>query len=129
METLSRREARRLALARAGLLNPEWTRMPRRASGAATWRNVSSGGAPSDHAASSCWRSTASKALRNGCTTNGRLYRHEATTSPANENVSVEPVSCTLAALTVAVVSALSDLVVRRRLDRLDIVAVLKSRE
>ena len=33
METLSVREARRLALARAGLLKPEWTGMPRRASG------------------------------------------------------------------------------------------------
>ncbi len=33
METLSVREARRLALARAGLLKPEWTRLPRRAKG------------------------------------------------------------------------------------------------
>lgn len=41
----------------------------------------------------------------------------------------VEPVSYALAALTVAVVSALSGLAVRRRLDRLDLVAVLKSRE
>ena len=32
-ETLGLREARRLALARAGLLNPEWTRFPRRAKG------------------------------------------------------------------------------------------------
>jgi putative ABC transport system permease protein len=40
-----------------------------------------------------------------------------------------EPVSYASAALAVAVVSALSGLVVRRRLDRLDLVAVLKSRE
>ncbi len=33
METLSTRAARRLALARAGLLKPEWTGMPQRASG------------------------------------------------------------------------------------------------
>ncbi len=33
METLSLKQARRLALARAGLLKPEWTGMPRRASG------------------------------------------------------------------------------------------------
>lgn len=33
MESISRIEARRLALARAGLLNPEWTRMPTRAAG------------------------------------------------------------------------------------------------
>ncbi len=33
METLSLQEARRLALARAGLLKPEWTRMPSRARG------------------------------------------------------------------------------------------------
>ncbi len=33
METLSIKEARRLALARAALLNPEWTGLPRRASG------------------------------------------------------------------------------------------------
>jgi uncharacterized protein YcaQ len=33
METLTRREARRLALARAGLLKPEWTGLPRRAAG------------------------------------------------------------------------------------------------
>ena len=33
METLSVQAARRLALARAGLLKPEWTGMPRRASG------------------------------------------------------------------------------------------------
>ena len=33
METLSVREARRLALARAGLLNPAWTNMPSRARG------------------------------------------------------------------------------------------------
>ncbi len=33
METLSIREARRLSLARAGLLKPEWTGMPRRAAG------------------------------------------------------------------------------------------------
>ncbi len=33
METLSLREARRLALARAGLLKPEWTGFPRRAAG------------------------------------------------------------------------------------------------
>ncbi len=34
METLSVLEARRLALARAGLLNPDWTGLPRRAKGA-----------------------------------------------------------------------------------------------
>lgn len=33
METLSVREARRLALVRAGLLKPEWTQLPQRASG------------------------------------------------------------------------------------------------
>jgi uncharacterized protein YcaQ len=33
METIDRRSARRLALCRAGLLKPEWTGMPRRASG------------------------------------------------------------------------------------------------
>jgi uncharacterized protein YcaQ len=33
METISTRAARRLALARAGLLKPEWTGMPQRASG------------------------------------------------------------------------------------------------
>ncbi len=33
METISVREARRLALARAGLLKPEWTGLPRRAAG------------------------------------------------------------------------------------------------
>ncbi len=33
METLSVKEARRLALARAGLLKPEWTNLPRRARG------------------------------------------------------------------------------------------------
>jgi len=33
METITTRAARRLALARAGLLKPEWTGMPRRASG------------------------------------------------------------------------------------------------
>ncbi len=33
METISTRAARRLALARAGLLKPEWTGMPKRASG------------------------------------------------------------------------------------------------
>lgn len=33
METLNLTQARRLALARAGLLKPEWTRMPRRATG------------------------------------------------------------------------------------------------
>ncbi|MHC4827379.1 MAG: DNA glycosylase AlkZ-like family protein, partial [Planctomycetota bacterium] len=33
METLTVREARRLALARAGLLKPEWTGFPRRAAG------------------------------------------------------------------------------------------------
>ena len=33
METLSLKQARRLALARAGLLKPEWTGLPRRASG------------------------------------------------------------------------------------------------
>ncbi len=33
METLSPREVRRLALARAGLLKPEWTGLPRRAAG------------------------------------------------------------------------------------------------
>jgi len=33
METLTARAARRLALARAGLLKPEWTGMPRRAAG------------------------------------------------------------------------------------------------
>ena len=32
-ETISRREARRLALIRAGLLKPEWTGLPRRAGG------------------------------------------------------------------------------------------------
>ena len=33
METLTVRQARRLALARAGLLKPEWTGFPRRATG------------------------------------------------------------------------------------------------
>jgi uncharacterized protein YcaQ len=33
METLSRRQARRLALARAGLLKPEWTGFPQRGTG------------------------------------------------------------------------------------------------
>ncbi|MCK5207537.1 MAG: winged helix DNA-binding domain-containing protein, partial [Cyclobacteriaceae bacterium] len=33
METISISEARRLALARAGLLKPEWTGLPKRASG------------------------------------------------------------------------------------------------
>ena len=41
----------------------------------------------------------------------------------------VDPVSYTSAALSVAAVAALSGLAVRRRLDRLDLVAVLKSRE
>jgi putative ABC transport system permease protein len=41
----------------------------------------------------------------------------------------VEPVSYAWSALAVAAVSALSGLAVRRRLDRLDLVAVLKSRE
>ena len=41
----------------------------------------------------------------------------------------VEPVSYAWAAVAVVVVSALSGLAVRRRLDRLDLVAVLKSRE
>ena len=41
----------------------------------------------------------------------------------------VEPASYAWAALAVALASALSGLVVRRRLDRLDLVAVLKSRE
>ncbi|MCP4897263.1 MAG: hypothetical protein GY906_09865, partial [bacterium] len=33
MEFISIREARRLALARAGLLKPEWTGLPQRAAG------------------------------------------------------------------------------------------------
>ena len=41
----------------------------------------------------------------------------------------VDPVSYAWAAVAVAAVSALSGLAVRRRLDRLDLVAVLKSRE
>ena len=41
----------------------------------------------------------------------------------------VDPVSYALAAMAVAAVAALSGLAVRRRLDRLDLVAVLKSRE
>jgi putative ABC transport system permease protein len=41
----------------------------------------------------------------------------------------VEPVSYAWAAMTVCALSALSGLAVRRRLDRLDLVAVLKSRE
>ena len=41
----------------------------------------------------------------------------------------VEPVSYAWAAVAVVAVSALSGLAVRRRLDRLDLVAVLKSRD